>query len=257
MRDVGLLFKAELIRKLLSNQKTVTRRPVDLRRLKVVPRFDVYSDVPPWGPNGAEPLCAKAGKAYPAELNPQGAVSAWVDGQRLGLKPGEFDFVCPFAEGATSGGANRWTINAWESRIWARETHAIADTIMEDGRPNVVYAAHGFNSSSRTAGVDRYGSPREVSFWRPSIHMPKWAARIWRHILTVSLERLLDITEEDAAREGVAPVWLDENQRDVRAHANPTYRQGFLREWTGIYGAESVDRNDWVWRIAFKAGGAQ
>ncbi len=63
----------------------------------VVPRHTVRSDVPivPWA--GAE---ACGGTVYRAHLNQQSAVSAVLtDGALLGLKPGEFDFVCPFVVG--------------------------------------------------------------------------------------------------------------------------------------------------------------
>lgn len=39
--------------------------------------------------------------------------------------------------------------------------------------------------------------------WRPSIHMPKKAARIFLRVTNVRVERLQDITEEEALSEGI------------------------------------------------------
>lgn len=43
----------------------------------------------------------------------------------------------------------------------------------------------------------------DVTKWKPSIHMPKEAARIWLKVTDVRVERLRDITPEQIGREGV------------------------------------------------------
>jgi hypothetical protein len=66
--------------------------------LQVVPREDVRSD---FGGIGGPPVMAFGGQVYPAHLNGCSAVCAVLpDGAKLGMKPGEFDFVCPFLEHA-------------------------------------------------------------------------------------------------------------------------------------------------------------
>ena len=49
--------------------------------------------------------------------------------------------------------------------------------------------------------------------WHPSIHMPKEAARIWLKVTDVRVERLQDITVEDALAEGM--------DKYIRWDANP------------------------------------
>lgn len=85
--------------------------------------------------------------------------------------------------------------------------------------------------------------------WRPSIHMPKWAARIWLRVTDVRLERVQDISEEDARAEGIqrhAMGWTDgANGYDVM-----TARDAFAELWDDVYPG-SWDRDDWVWVYAF------
>lgn len=64
--------------------------------------------------------------------------------------------------------------------------------------------------------------PRETDYitpfeWRPSIHMPKEAARIFLRVTDVRVERLQEITEEDAVREGCAPM-ISTEEKIVRPH---------------------------------------
>lgn len=51
--------------------------------------------------------------------------------------------------------------------------------------------------------VDPHGNNRFNVPWRPSIHMPKAAARIWLHVTGVTVERLQDMTLDDFLDEGV------------------------------------------------------
>ena len=52
------------------------------------------------------------------------------------------------------------------------------------------------------AYVDENGVKHDHAPWRPSIHMPKEAARIWLKVTDVRVERLQSITVEGAIREG-------------------------------------------------------
>lgn len=62
------------------------------------------------------------------------------------------------------------------------------------------YAADGAQIDNEQAGS--LWTIEKASKWRPSIFMPRWAARIWDEIVEVRVERLNDISEEDAKAEG-------------------------------------------------------
>lgn len=81
--------------------------------------------------------------------------------------------------------------------------------------------------------------------WKPSIHMPKAACRIWLEITDVRMERLQDISEEDAKAEGVEKLRLYPGY-------NISPKGKFEGLWNLINGDESWDANPWVWVIKFK-----
>lgn len=90
--------------------------------------------------------------------------------------------------------------------------------------------------------------------WRPSIHMPREAARIFLRVESVRVERLQNITDEQAKKEG-AEGWLVASTRDW--DKNPDYILSFRYIWNNtvkkayraLYG---WDANPWVWVIEFE-----
>lgn len=79
----------------------------------------------------------------------------------------------------------------------------------------------------------------------PARFMPKWAARIWLQIDKVSVERLQDISEEDARAEGVSLPSHTVTMYDG------IYRDHFAMLWNSIHGDGAWDQNQWVWVIEF------
>ena len=78
---------------------------------------------------------------------------------------------------------------------------------------------------------------------RPSIHMPKEAARIWLKVTDVRVERLQDMTDDDAEAEGCF---------DYTSTA-----LGFPDVWDSTIKKSDLDRygwdaNPWVWVISFE-----
>lgn len=85
---------------------------------------------------------------------------------------------------------------------------------------------------------------RDVGYrWRPSIHMPRAASRILLEITDVRVERLQDISDEQALAEGV-----DQTNTSIPGYA----RQRFQDLWGSINGTGSWDANPWVWVVEFK-----
>lgn len=86
----------------------------------------------------------------------------------------------------------------------------------------------------------------------PSIFMPRWASRILLEVVSVRIERLHKITEEDAKREGVDPT----NGHQIRGALignGPSHREGFAQIWEDINGKRaSWASNPWVFRVEFR-----
>jgi hypothetical protein len=107
-----------------------------------------------------------------------------------------------------------------------------------------------------------YGTTEDDSFppsmfrWRPSIHMPSEAARIFLKVTNVRVERLQDISEEDARAEGCITFHDktgDGKFEDV-LEFDLTARDAFCELWQRLnlkrgYGWET---NPWVWVYEFE-----
>lgn len=101
--------------------------------------------------------------------------------------------------------------------------------------------------------------------WKPSIHMPKEAARIWLKVTDVRVERLQEITEEQACMEGTDPwdeVCYENNGwhptlSDPDSGGDPNMIDGFHKLWNSTIKKSDIDRygwdaNPWVWVIEFE-----
>ena len=90
--------------------------------------------------------------------------------------------------------------------------------------------------------------------WRPSIFMPRWACRITLEITEVRVQRLQDISEEDAKAEGIGEFiggWACLTDDDPQI-AGDTPQDGYRHLWERINGAGSWGTNPWVWCLSFK-----
>ena len=92
--------------------------------------------------------------------------------------------------------------------------------------------------------------------WKPSIHMPKAAARIYLQVADVRIERLQDISEEDAAAEGVESefdTYRDYHFKDsLGSFVLDTPKSSFTTLWESINGLDSWNQNPFVWVVSFR-----
>jgi len=98
--------------------------------------------------------------------------------------------------------------------------------------------------------------------WKPGIHMPKTACRIFLQITDIRVERLQEISEDDAKAEGVEMGFCHDTvlNKDLVTYKN--YLTGkhiwmgaklsFRTLWESINGEQSWQSNHWVWVISFK-----
>lgn len=130
-------------------------------------------------------------------------------------------------------------------RLWVREAWAQINVAQAPGETWVVYR----ECDNRTD----YGGP-----WKPSIHMRRRDSRILLEVTGVRVERLQDITEDQAEAEGVegcipsCPGPYDEHGNPECDCMNLTYVQSFQALWENINGRKSWDANPWVWVMEFK-----
>jgi hypothetical protein len=100
----------------------------------------------------------------------------------------------------------------------------------------------------------------EKSPWKPSIHMPKTACRLFLKIKSIRVERLQDINESEAVAEGVLEFEDGTyknyfTQKGLRAEDGVECLLGkgsFQSLWCSINGIDSWKNNPWVWVIEFK-----
>lgn len=93
-----------------------------------------------------------------------------------------------------------------------------------------------------------YSRKYDCSKWRPSIFMMRWMSRINLEITNVRVERVQDVTEEDATAEGCQPFSLGEGDIPTTAKWSFEILWNKINEPRGF----GWDVNPWVWVIEFK-----
>lgn len=226
MTERPIPFNAEMVRAILEGRKTQTRRV-----MKVQPYPDSIVTVEHFN----QTVIDRHGDMQPG---PEIFGAHWDDG--------EYGCRCPYG--------------APGDLFWVRETCWAESTFDGDG---VRYAAdHAWRNIENTqeaseawcrlaqyGGDDALDNQTNIGRLVPSIHMPRWASRITLRITDVRVERLQDITEDEARAEGCPypPEWAGRfMDRDETA------RTWFKSLWNHINNPGAWDDNPWVWVIAFE-----
>lgn len=90
----------------------------------------------------------------------------------------------------------------------------------------------------------------DVTKWKPSIHMPKEAARIWLKVTDVRVERSQEITIDGIRNEGISSMAVHAGDMEIA-----------LKEWKNLWNSTikktdldsyGWDANPWVWVIEFE-----
>jgi hypothetical protein len=216
-KEIGVLFAAPMVLALLEGRKTNTRRTMKPQP-RANDRFGTGNCLNDYMPPDALYLSVGT-KAHPHYATQD----HWLD-------------FCPYGK----PGARLWVREAHQ--IWSRPmSHDSIVCYRADNSTRVVKSGGCVQIPNGTVTL---GSPlsefeREDGRWRPSIHMPRAACRLVLEVTETRVERVQDILEADAHREGVPLV-------------NGSYVRGFVDIWHSINGAKSWDANPWVWVVGFK-----
>ncbi len=225
--EYPIIFSTEMVKAYLERRKTMTRR--------------VMRPQPPAN------AVMKQHSKYP---------NCWLpyttDGRLMnscqGNRKNDCGWYCPYGQ----VGSKLWireTIAEWQGTIESVKNGDLDEAAALD---YIVYKA----GAKDWAGILKdksYGHPWNV---RPSIHMPRWASRITLEIKELRVERLQDITEEDAKAEGIESSKLGTdywNFFDGKGWWNSAIT-AFSYLWDSLNAkrGQGWEKNPWIWCISFR-----
>lgn len=146
--------------------------------------------------------------------------------------------------------------------LYVRETWGIANFDYDEEVVYIVYKASE-NEKDEGCRAVKFPDDKFEKFydfmsenspeWRPSIHMPKEAARIWIKVTDVRVERLCsDIREADCIKEGISPYKSDMTEKteiEIEYEFEDLWNSTIKKSDYNLYG---FDVDPWVWVIEFE-----
>lgn len=234
VKERPILFSAAMVRAILEGRKTVTRRVVK-------PAF----------PATVRELLPLAGSLdYCMPCHPANPELPWEEEAR----------TCPYGK----PGDQLWVQETW-GEVNLQDVPGIAYLAGGDVRElrhgRAVFSKRGWRVQSPKSRENRFqafsGDLRlcAAGRWKPADKMPRWASRIILEVTDVRVERLKDITDEQAKAEGIAPLpcgryRCGHDEEGVVTSLSPVTAFAWL--WESINGAGSWEANPWVWVVAFR-----
>ncbi len=222
MKERPILFKGEMVRALLDGRKTQTRR-----LLKGQPS-------------------SKAAGLYADRYNKSERWAWWLPDNRM-TEPSTF--TCPYGQPG--------------DRLWVKETWAAVYDCpqlpcCEDGEGTHRRLVYRATDEGGVSGFCRSFDDEREAIWKPSIFMGRKSSRLTLEITDVRVERLQDISEEDAKAEGCPGFDSEPADQGGTIYAMngrssaPSSRAHYMHLWESINGAGSWGANPWVWVVDFK-----
>jgi hypothetical protein len=149
---------------------------------------------------------------------------------------------------------------------WLKYGHSLVEMRCKYGDPgDLLYVKEAWMKNPLPTGwpyfykadAEEHFTKPEYEKWKSPMFMPKAAARLWLEVVNVLPQRLQDITEEDAIREGIdcenpeAGIYGSfKNYKDGQYGMSPI--GSFQTLWDSINGEGAWESNPWVWRVEFK-----
>lgn len=153
-------------------------------------------------------------------------------------------------------------------KLWVRETYGFQFQGEDEDFPlsYPVYKAQE-DECGQYPGKTKDGEFMHINYkgkWKPSIHMPKALARTWLQITNIRVERLQDISKEDAIAEGIEILdpWPECPEKSIYRLYNWEIYMGapstfdpiksFYSLWCATYGNDAVIKNPFVWVVEYE-----
>lgn len=241
MKQRPIIFSAPMVPPILADKKTQTRRVVKV-----------------------QPTCLPLPKNAPDALNCALGAFVWNEMQ---LPPESILKLCPYGiVGDQLWGREPWRIGAWNEHgqfIIEYSDGSRSDWLSDpddvDGEKfnNIVMqCSDELNNKGIQPDADgQYHWPDGESplRWRSSMFMPRWASRILLEVTNTLIERVQDISQQDAIAEGAPPSHPSINCVSRELGFSDFSRSWFGQHWDRINGKKHPwSDNPWVWVIEFK-----